>query len=109
MIKFFKAVTSASTYPAVEVTVARQRTRALNRYPLVTTVDHDMVNINGSQFKIDNTNSAKAVESSINRAIRLRREAVRENKQSGVEIGFVMMNDPNSPVFDDCLQCLVLG
>ena len=95
------AVTSASTYPAVEVTVARQRTRALNRYPLVTTVDHDMVNINGSQFKIDNTNSAKAVESSINRAIRLRREAVRENKQSGVEIGFVMMNDPNSPVFDD--------
>ena len=95
------AVTSASTYPAVEVTVARQRGRGMDRYPLVTTVDHDMVNINGSQFKVDNTNSARAVESSINRAIKLRREHVRENKQSGVEIGFVMMNDPNTPVFSD--------
>ena len=95
------SVTSASTYPAVELTVARQRGRGLNRYPLVTTLDHDIVNVNGSQFKIDNTNSAKAVESSINRAIKLRREAVRENKESGVEIGFVMMNDPNTPVFND--------
>jgi len=96
------SVTPSATYPAVELTVARQRGRGLNRYPLVTTLDHDVVNINGSEFKIDNTNSAKAVESSINRAIRLRREFVKSDPaEGGTEIGFVMMNDPNTPVYED--------
>ena len=94
------AVTSSNTYPAVEVSVARQRGRDSNRYPLVTTVDFDKVNVNGSQFKIDNINSAKAVESSINRAIKLRREHVRAT-DTGVDVGFVMLNDPNTTVFDD--------
>ena len=93
------AVTSSAVYPPVEIAVVRQRSRDMNRYPLVTTGDFDTVTINGSQIKIDNINSASAVESSINRHMKLKREHVKAN-QSGIEIGFAMLNDPNTPLYD---------
>ena len=93
------AVTSASTYPPVEISVARQRGRDSNRYPLVTTLDFDKLSVNGSEFKIDNINSAKGVESAINRAIGLRKQHLRQ-KDNGVEIGFILMNDPSTPVLN---------
>ena len=93
------AVTPANTYPPVGISVARQRGRDSDRYPLVTTLGFDEVNVNGSTFKIDNINSAKAVESSINRAIGLRREHVRQ-KDRGSEVGFVIMNNPDTTVFN---------
>ena len=101
------AVTSSATYPSVEISVARQRGRDSNRYPLVTTVDFDKVNVNGSEFKIDNINSAKAVESAINRAIRLRREHVRPMVDNGFEAGFVMLNDPDTAVFNNLPSRLI--
>lgn len=86
------------SFPSVDVTVIRQRHRQSDRYPIVTTVDHDVVNINGSQIKLDNYNNPSSVASSINRQIDLRKQFIRKPKNpqhdEGLKIGFVMAKDP---------------
>ena len=86
------------SYPSVDVTVIRQRHRQTDRYPIVTTVDHDVVNINGSLIKLDNYNNPSSIASSINRQIDLRKQFIRKPKNpqhdEGLKVGFVMAKDP---------------
>ena len=90
------------TFPAVDITVVRQRLRIDDKYPIVTTLDHDVVNVNGSLIKLDNYNNPSSIADSINRQIDLRKQFIREPRNpqlnEGLKLGFVMTKDPFVPV-----------
>ena len=90
------------TYPAVDITVVRQRLRVDEKYALVTTLDHDVVNINGYLIKLDNYNNPSSIADSINRQIDLRKQFIRQPRNpqldEGLKLGFVMTKDPFVPV-----------
>ena len=90
------------TYPTIEVNVTRQRRRPSFRYPLLTTLDHDKVTINGNDLRVDNYNNPSALTSSINRSIALRKQHMRKDAPVGTtKLGFLMLQNPDTPLLNN--------
>jgi hypothetical protein len=85
---------------SVEVMVTRQILRSDNRYPVLTTLDHNRMFVNGSAIEIDSYNNPEALTASINRNIGLRRAMTKE-RATGFGMNFLMLNDPNTPVLEN--------
>ena len=91
------AALPGNTAVSVGITVIREMPRMLNRYPVLTTMDHGKVMLNGSTINVDSYNNHKAVTTSINRAIELRDQFISNNtKNFGLKIA--MLKDPNKQV-----------
>lgn len=90
----------SNTSISVRVDVVRQIRRQSYRYPTLTTMDHNLVTMNGSTLRVDSYNSAEAMKSSINRSIALREQYT--NTDSGkFSIKFGMLKDPSKAVVAD--------
>jgi hypothetical protein len=68
------------------------------RYPVLTTVDHTKVTLNNSVINIGSYNNQAGMIESINRAIRLRRSAVTQDRSGKLNVSFNMLNDFKTPV-----------
>ena len=93
---------SDNSWPPVNIIAQRERRRKNNQYPIVSTVDHNDITINGSTFKVDSYNNAKGVEHSINKAINFRKAVTDRSRapQDGLRLTFTMLNDIETPVQD---------
>lgn len=89
----------SNTAVSTDIVVTRQTLKPNHRYPVLTTLDHDTVDINGVRIRVDNYNNPQAVAASINRAIGLRRSLVKNvNGRFGME--FAMLKDPRTQIQD---------
>ena len=93
------APTALPANSSVKVDIIRQVLRSNERYPTLTTVDHNKATINGSKIEVDSYNNPQAVASSINRNIQLREQFTTTDKgKFGLRIP--MLKNPNISVTD---------
>lgn len=90
----------ANSNVSVDVMVTRQILRPDNRYPVLTTLDHNRMFVNGSTIDLDSYNNPEAVAASINRNIGLRR-AMTKSRSTGIGMNFMMLNDPRTLVLEN--------
>ena len=84
---------------SVDIDFMRQLRRQSDRYPILTTMDHNRVVMNGSTITVDSFNNPEAIVSSINRNIKLHEQFT--NTDSGkFSIKFGMLKDPSAIVAD---------
>lgn len=82
----------------VTINIIRENTRSFDRYPVVTTKDHNKIRLNGVDFTINSYNNPQAIVENINRIASLNRGWVTPTG-SGMEFSFPMVKDYREPVF----------
>ena len=82
----------------VTVNVVREINRSFDRFPVVTTVDHNKIRLNGVNFTINSYNNPEAIAENINRAASLMRGWLTPTG-SGMQFSFPMLKDYRTPVF----------
>ena len=82
----------------VTVNIIREINRSFDRYPVVTTVDHNKIRLNGVNFTINSYNNPEAISKNINRAASLMRGWLTPTG-SGMQFSFPMLKDYRTPVF----------
>ncbi len=82
----------------VTINVIRENTRSYDRYPVVTTKDHNKIRLNGVDFTINSYNNPQAIVDNINRIASLNRGWVTPTG-SGMQFSFPMVKDYREPVF----------
>ena len=92
------AALPSNTSISADFVIQRQVTRNDNRLPVVTTVDHNKVELNGVSIASDNYNNPQALVKSINRAMDLRRSMTKANTRKGLGLQFSFLKDYRTPV-----------
>ena len=82
----------------VTVNIIRENTRSFDRYPVVTTKDHNKIKLNGVDFTINSYNNPQAIVDNINRIASLNRGWVTPTG-TGMQFSFPMVKDFRDPVF----------
>lgn len=82
----------------VTINIIRENTRSFDRYPVVSTKDHNKIRLNGVEFTINSYNNPQAIVDNINRIASLNRGWVTPTG-SGMEFSFPMVKDYREPVF----------
>lgn len=88
-----------NTTISTKITIMRQVSRQSNRYPVLTTLDHNKAKFNGTTLSVDSYNNIDGMNTSINRAMDLRRQFTR--RDSGFGLRFGMLNNQNTVVQSD--------
>ena len=96
-ITFTDKVLPADDSP-VTVNIIREVNRSFDRYPVLTTVDHNKIRLNGVNFTINSYNNPEAIVENINRAASLMRGWVTP-AGNGMTFSFPMLRDYRTPVF----------
>ena len=87
---------------STEFVIQRQITRNDNRLPVVTTVDHNKVEMNGVSIAADNYNNPTALVKSINRQMDIRRAMVKtDTRGDGLSMQLAFLKDYRTPVVGD--------
>jgi len=94
----FNPTTLPSTGEYVTINIIREIDRSYDRYPVLTTMDHNKIRLNGVNFTINSYNNKEAVVENINRAASLMRGWVTP-AGSGMTFSFPMLKDYRTPVF----------
>ena len=97
IITFSEGILPASN-AYVTVNIIREINRSLDRFPVVTTVDHNKIRLNGVNFTINSYNNPEAITENINRAASLMRGWLTPTG-SGMQFSFPMVKDYREPVF----------
>lgn len=87
----------SNTEISVDIAITRQQLRESNRYPVLTTLDHNKVNINGAIIEVDNFNNPQAVADSIEKNIRLR-ESFTDVDKGKFNLSIPMLKDYRTEV-----------
>ena len=82
----------------VRINIIRENTRSFDRYPVVSTKDHNKIRLNGVDFTINSYNNPQAIVDNINRIASLNRGWVTPTG-SGMQFSFPMVKDYREPVF----------
>ena len=82
----------------VTVNIIREINRSFDRFPVVTTVDHNKIRLNGVNFTVNSYNNPEAIVENINRAASLMRGWLTPTG-SGMQFSFPMLKDYRTPVF----------
>ena len=82
----------------ITVNIIRENNRSFDRYPVVTTKDHNKIRLNGVDFTINSYNNPQAIVDNINRIASLNRGWVTPTG-SGMQFSFPMVKDYREPVF----------
>ena len=90
------ALPASNSY--VTVNIIREINRSFDRYPVVSTVDHNKIRLNGVNFTINSYNNPEAIAQNINRAASLMRAWVSPTGK-GMQFSFPMLRDYRTPVF----------
>ena len=77
---------------SVAVQVLAERTRTDGRYATMITLDSNLIELNGYEIRVDNLNNARAIQSSILRAIQMRRAVVAPNSDQ-LTMRWAMLNN----------------
>ena len=96
-IIFSKSVLPNSN-ASVEVNITREINRSYDRFPVLTTVDHNKIRLNGVNFTINSYNNPEAIVENINRAATLMRGWLTPAGH-GMQFSFPMIKDYRTPVF----------
>lgn len=96
-ITFSKSVLPNSN-TSVEVNIIREINRSYDRFPVLTTVDHNKIRLNGVNFTINSYNNPEAIVENINRAATLMRGWLTPTGH-GMQFSFPMVKDYRTPVF----------
>ena len=82
----------------VTVNIVREINRSFDRYPVVTTIDHNKIRLNGVNFTVNSYNNPEAIAENINRSASLMRGWLTPSGY-GMEFSFPMLKDYRTPVF----------
>ena len=82
----------------ITVNIIREINRSFDRYPVVTTIDHNKIRLNGVNFTVNSYNNPEAIVENINRAASLMRGWLTPSGY-GMEFSFPMLKDYRTPVF----------
>lgn len=82
----------------VTVNIIREINRSFDRFPVLTTVDHNKIRLNGVNFTINSYNNPEAIVQNINRAASLMRGWLTPTGH-GMQFSFPMLRDYRTPVF----------
>ena len=96
-ITFSKSVLPKSN-TSVGVNIIREINRSYDRFPVLTTVDHNKIRLNGVNFTINSYNNPEAIAENINRAATLMRGWLTPSGH-GMQFSFPMVKDYRTPVF----------
>lgn len=94
-ITFSNAVLDANSSVSTEFVVTRELERTGNQLPVVTTLDHNRVKINGTELEIDQYNNIHGLVTSLNKQVNIRKIVT---KNAGVSFKFI--DSYNIPVYD---------
>lgn len=89
----------SNTSVSTGITLVRSVKRE-TKFPVVTTLDHNRINMNGSEITVDSYNNLSGMNEAINRAIALRRAYtdLTQPTSAGFRLAFNMLTDPFTPV-----------
>lgn len=74
------------------------------RLPVVTTIDHNRVRLNGSEFVLSSVNNEQAMVIGLNRDVSLRRTMMRDVSGPGFSLDFNILRDYDTEVSEQGLQ-----